>query len=165
MKIAILVASDKGARGERVDESGKVIQRMMKRFRTEVVAYDIVPDDKTIITKKLKHYSDKLKADIVVTTGGTGLGPRDVTPEATRAVIERDVPGLSEYMRLEGLKKTRRSILSRGVCGMRKKTLIINLPGSPKGVKESLGLIIDIIPHALHMMAGHGHPAPPSNFR
>ena len=110
-----------------------------------------------IIAKKLKHYSDKLKADIVITTGGTGLGPRDVTPEATLSVIERDVPGLAEYMRLEGLKKTRRSILSRGVCGMRKKTLIINLPGSPKGVKESLGLIIDIIPHALHMMAGHGH--------
>ena len=159
MKIAILVASDKGSRGERRDESGKVIAEMMRRFRAKVVAYDIVSDDKDIIAKKLKHYSDKLKADIVITTGGTGLGPRDVTPEATLSVIERDVPGLAEYMRLEGLKKTRRSILSRGVCGMRKKTLIINLPGSPKGVKESLGLIIDIIPHALHMMAGHSHDA------
>lgn len=157
MKLAILVASDKGSRGERVDESGKAISEMMKRLRAQVVAYHIVPDDKDTIAKRLKYYSDKLKADVIVTTGGTGLGPRDVTPEATRAVIERDVPGLAEYIRLEGLKKTRRSILSRGVCGMRKKALIINLPGSPKGVKESLGAIMDIIPHALHMMAGHGH--------
>ncbi len=157
MRIAILVASDKGSRGERRDESGKVIAEMMKRLRAQVVAYDIVPDDKIIIAKKLKHYSDKLKADIALTTGGTGLGPRDVTPEATLAVVDRDVPGLAEYMRREGLKKTRRSILSRGICGMRKNTLIINLPGSPKGVEESLDLIIDLIPHAIHMIAGHGH--------
>ncbi len=156
-KAAVLTVSDRCSRGEYADQSGKVIIEIIKGSGGEVVRYDIVPDEEDAIKEKLISYCDELKVDLVLTTGGTGLGPRDVTPEATGKVAERIVPGISEFMRMEGLKKTKNSILSRGISAVRKNTLIINLPGSPKGAAESLMSIVDVIPHALLMIRGEGH--------
>jgi molybdenum cofactor synthesis domain-containing protein len=137
--------------------SGLVLFEMLGAAGAETVARDVVPDDKARIKEKLLYYCDELKVNVVFTTGGTGFGPRDITPEATLQVIERSIPGLPELMRLEGLKKTRKAMLSRGVCGIRGGTLIINLPGSPKAVKESLEAVLDLIPHSLEMLKGGGH--------
>ena len=156
-KAAILTASDRCSRGESADESGKIIIEMIKSIGGEAAAYDVVPDETDRIKERLIYYCDTLRARVVFTTGGTGFGARDVTPEATGQVIERAVPGLSELMRMEGLKKTKKAVLSRGVCGIRKDTVIINLPGSPRAVKESLEAVLDLIPHALEMMDGGGH--------
>jgi molybdenum cofactor synthesis domain-containing protein len=123
----------------------------------EVCEQIIVADDREAIASELKSLSEDRIVDVVLTTGGTGLGPRDVTPEATGSVCERMVPGLSEMMRAEGLKKTKNAVLSRGMAGIRNKTLVINLPGSPKGAKESLDAILDVLPHAVDMMLGGGH--------
>jgi len=117
----------------------------------------IVPDDRDAITRELARLAEEGGHDLVFTTGGTGLGPRDVTPEATGSVCDRLVPGLGELMRAEGLKKTRNAVLSRGTAGLRGKTLIINLPGSPKAVRECLAAILDVLPHAIEMMRGGGH--------
>lgn len=156
-EFAVLTSSDRCSRGEAEDASGPLVSELVRAVGAEVVAYDIVPDDTAVIKEKLVRYCDELKARLVITTGGTGFGPRDVMPEATLAVIERAVPGLPELMRAEGLKKTKKAVLSRGVCGLRGRTLIINLPGSPKAVKESLESVLDLIPHALEMMEGGGH--------
>jgi molybdenum cofactor synthesis domain-containing protein len=156
-KLAVLTSSDRCSRGESEDASGPLVAELVRAIGAEVAAYDIVPDDVEAIKAKLVHYCDVLKADLVVTTGGTGFGPRDVMPEAAAAVIERAVPGLPELMRAEGLKKTKKAVLSRGICGLRGRTLILNLPGSPKAVKESLEAVLDLIPHALEMMEGGGH--------
>ncbi|MBI4684733.1 MAG: MogA/MoaB family molybdenum cofactor biosynthesis protein [Nitrospirae bacterium] len=150
--VAILTLSDKGSKGEREDISGSVIKDALKGIDAVIQYYDILPDEKDLIKKKLLEYSDKV--DLILTTGGTGLSPRDVTPEATLEVIEKEIPGIAEAMRSEGLKKTRRSMLSRAVAGIRGRTLIINLPGSPKAVKENLGVIIDVIPHAIEKTRG-----------
>ena len=156
-KVVILTISDRCSRGEREDLSGKVIRELIKNLPLQVVKYEIIPDEVDIIKAKLIDYSDKLKVDLVLTDGGTGFTPRDVTPEATRAVIDKEVPGIAEAMRSGCFKASPRAILSRAVAGMRGRTLIINFPGSPKAVKESLEVIMDIIVHALDMIAGQDH--------
>jgi molybdopterin adenylyltransferase len=125
---------------------------MLKGIAAEVKYYEILPDEKGMIEERLREYSEKV--DLILTTGGTGLSPRDVTPEATREVIDREIPGIAEAMRLEGLKKTPRSMLSRAVAGVRGTTLIINLPGSPRAVQENLGAILDVLPHAIEKIRG-----------
>lgn len=154
IEVGVLTISDKGARGEREDQSGKVIEEIVKKIEGEVKYYRIIPDEKEIIQAELVKAVDKLHLDLILTTGGTGLGKRDVTPEATLAVIEKEVPGISEIIRSESFKKTNRAILSRGVAGIRKKSLIINLPGSPKGVKESLEIILKALPHGIEIIKG-----------
>ena len=150
--VAVLTLSDKGSRGEREDTSGPLIGEMLKEMDARVEYYEILPDEKEVIKEKLREYS--MKADLILTTGGTGLSPRDVTPDATLEVIEKDVPGIAETMRAEGMKKTPRSMLSRAVAGIRGGALIINLPGSPKAVRENLGAILDVIPHAIEKIKG-----------
>jgi len=157
-KAAVLTISDRCSRGERQDESGKVIIEMVKNLGAEIVLYDIIPDEAHLIKEKLLLCCDKLRADLVFTTGGTGLGPRDVTPEATAEISQKTIPGISELIRSEGLKKTKNAALSRGISVTRGNSVIINLPGSPKGVRESLAVILDILPHALDMLKGAGHP-------
>jgi len=149
--IAVLTLSDKGSKGERQDSSGPAIAEMLAEI-AEVKYYDILPDEKELIKERLIFYSGKV--DLVLTTGGTGLSPRDVTPEATMEIIEREIPGIAEAMRAEGLKKTKNAMLSRAVAGVRKQTLIINLPGSPKAVRENLAVIIDVLPHAICKIKG-----------
>ncbi len=149
--IAVLTLSDKGSRGERADQSGPLIADIIKDIG-RVDYYDTLPDERELIKKRLLEYAGKV--DLVLTTGGTGLSPRDVTPEATLDVIERQVPGIAEAMRMEGMKKTRRSMLSRAVAGVKGQTLIINLPGSPKAVKENLETILDVLPHAVEKIKG-----------
>lgn len=156
-RAAVLTVSDRCSRQEREDLSGKVIIDLIKGIDGQIIKYDIVPDEPDLIKDKLLSYCDDLKVDFVFTTGGTGLGPRDLTPEATEEVAEKNIPGISELIRLEGLKKTRNAMLSRGVSAIRKNSIIINLPGSPKGAKESLEAIMDIIPHAFEMLKGAGH--------
>jgi molybdopterin adenylyltransferase len=157
IKAAILTVSDSCAAGKRADESGRTIENVLAKNGFEVFEKRIVADDREAIANELRLLSDKATVDIVLTTGGTGLGPRDVTPEATSSVCERMVPGLSEMIRAEGFKKTKNAIISRGLAGIRNKTLIINLPGSPKGAKESLEVILAVLPHAVDMMLGGGH--------
>lgn len=149
---AILTLSDKGSRGEREDGSGPAIADIVKRIGAEVLHYDILPDEQILIREKLLYYCGKV--DIVFTTGGTGLSPRDVTPDATLEVIDKQIPGIAETMRMEGLSKTRRSMLSRAVAGYRGSTLIINLPGSPAAVRENLEVILDVLPHAVAKIKG-----------
>ena len=154
IKIGILTISDKGARGEREDISGKVIEEVVKKINGEVKYYRVIPDEKEIIQEELIKAVDSLCLDLILTTGGTGLGKRDVTPEATLAIIEKEAPGISEIIRIKSFKKTNRAILSRGVAGVRKESLIINLPGSPKGVRESLEIILDALPHGIEVLKG-----------
>ena len=154
LRVAVITASDRGFRGEREDRSGKYILQYFKEKGWQIAGYEIVPDEKDKIEEKLISISDKGKADLIVTTGGTGLSRRDVTPEATDNVIEKKVPGFCEIIRTEGQKKTPRAILSRGVSGIRKKTLIINLPGSIRGVKDSLELIYRPLPHGIDILTG-----------
>ncbi len=152
--VAVLTMSDKGHRGERVDESGPLIQQMMETHGAKVVQYALVPDEKVMISATLNLWVDRGDIDLILTNGGTGLGPRDNTPEATLAVVDRLVPGLAELMRAESYKKTPAGVLSRGVAGLRGHTLIVNLPGSPKAVKECLEAILPAIPHAIEMAKG-----------
>ncbi|MEW6459302.1 MAG: molybdopterin adenylyltransferase [Bacillota bacterium] len=152
-RVAVVTASDKGSRGEREDESGRVIEDMIVTLGWELVDTRIVPDDIEVIIETLVELCDD-RADLVLTTGGTGFAPRDNTPEATLAVVERQVPGLAEAMRAETSKKTPRAILSRGVAGIRKRTLIVNLPGSPKAVRECLEVILPALPHGLEILTG-----------
>lgn len=155
IKTAILTISD--TRNKDNDLSGKIIHKLLSPDKFQICAYDIVRDEKTEIKNKLIYYSDSIEVNLVLTNGGTGLGPRDITPDATMEIIEKLVPGISEHIRLEGTKKTPKSILSCGVSGVRKNTLIINLPGSPKAVEESIDCIIEVIPHAILMIKGAGH--------
>lgn len=150
----ILTMSDKGSRGEREDLSGREIERMIKTLAVEVKAYEVIPDEVEVIKARLIDFADRLKLDLVLTTGGTGVTPRDVTPEATKAVIERELPGMSEAMRAESLKKTPNAMISRAVCGIRKNTLIINLPGSPKAVKENLAVVMPALIHTIEKIKG-----------
>ena len=154
IKVGILTISDKGSKGEREDQSGKVIGEVVKEINGEVKYYQIIPDEKNIIQEELIKAVDKLHLDLILTTGGTGLAKRDVTPDATLEVIEKEVPGISEIIRSESFKKTDRAILSRGVAGIRKESLIINLPGSPKGVRESLEIILEALPHGIEILKG-----------
>jgi len=152
--LGILTISDKGSRGEREDESGKVIKELLAALDAHPVKYDIVPDEREVISGRLREWVDEEGIDLIVTTGGTGLSPRDVTPEATLAVVERMAPGFAEAMRAESLKKTPRAMLSRGVAGIRGRSLIINLPGSPRGVRECLEVILPALPHAIEVLKG-----------
>lgn len=157
IRVAILTVSDTCSQGKREDISGQTIRDILPADKFEICDYKITADEQRDIEKELMYFTDEVRADIVFTTGGTGLGPRDVTPEATAAIYQKMVPGLAEAMRLEGMKKTKRAILSRGVAGARGNTLIVNLPGTPKGVRESLEIILDVLPHAKDMLLGRGH--------
>ncbi|MHC4739514.1 MAG: MogA/MoaB family molybdenum cofactor biosynthesis protein [Planctomycetota bacterium] len=157
IKVAILTVSDSCSAQRREDISGQTIKEMLEGEKFEICDYKIVADEHREIRKQLIHFADETKVDIILTTGGTGLGPRDVTPEATTEVCQRMVPGLAEMMRLEGLKKSKNSILSRAAAGIRGNTLIINLPGSPKAVRQSLEIILDVLSHAVDMLLGKGH--------
>jgi molybdopterin adenylyltransferase len=151
----VLTISDKGYRGERIDESGQVAQQYIRQLMDfQIKKYEIIPDEKEIIETKLKDWTDNVGLDLVITSGGTGLSPRDVTPEATMAVVDRLIPGLTEVMRMETKKKSPTSVLSRAVAGSRGKSLIVNLPGSPGGVRECMEVILPVIPHALETLAG-----------
>lgn len=154
IRTGILTASDKGSSGLRADESGRVIAELVKQIGAEVVEYTVVPDELAIISANLIKMADELNIDLILTTGGTGFSPRDITPEATLAVIDRQVPGIPEAMRLKSLEITPRAMLSRAVAGIRNKTLIINLPGSPKGVSECLEVILPVLPHAVEILKG-----------
>jgi len=154
IKVGILTISDKGSKGEREDLSAKVIEEVVKKISGEVKYYQIIPDEKDIIQEELIKAVDKLHLDLILTTGGTGFAKRDVTPEATLEVIEKEVSGISEIIRSESFKKTNRAILSRGVAGIRKESLIINLPGSPKGARESLEIVLEALPHGIEILKG-----------
>jgi molybdopterin adenylyltransferase len=156
-KVVVLTISDKCSKGERKDESGRITQEIVKGLPGAVMKYEIVPDEPAMIKEKLIDYCDNLKVDLVLTTGGTGFTARDLTPEATRGVIEREVPGIPEAMRIKSLQSTERAMLSRGIAGIRKKTLIINLPGSSRGAKESLEAVLSALPHGLDMIAEKEH--------
>jgi molybdenum cofactor synthesis domain-containing protein len=150
----ILTISDRGSRGERQDKSGQAIREILSSIDARITDYDIVPDEKELIVEKLVKWADEDNLDVVITTGGTGLTPRDVTPEATLAVVDRIVPGFAEAMRAESLKKTPHAMLSRAVVGTRGKCLIVNLPGSPKAVRECLAVILPALPHAVETLKG-----------
>ncbi len=156
MKIGIITVSDRCSEGKREDKSGPLIRQMVESLG-EVIKYEIIPDEKAPVRGAIKEAVDQLKADLVLTTGGTGVSFRDVTPEATREVVEKEIPGFGELMRQKSFNITPLAILSRATAGTRGKSLIINLPGSPKAAKECLEIILPLIPHALDMIKGKGH--------
>jgi len=166
MRTGILTISDRGARGERPDASGPLIAEIVEQtLAATVVAHEIVPDDRQTISARLIAWADSGQMDLILTTGGTGFAPRDITPEATRAVLDREAPGLAEAMRAASLRKTPHAMLSRGVCGIRGRTLIVNLPGSPRAVRENLEVILPVLPHAIDLLrdapdSEQGHTAP-----
>jgi molybdopterin adenylyltransferase len=151
----ILTISDKGSRGERVDTSGQNLKAIMGSHGFAVKRYEIVPDQEGIIAETLARWIDEHHLDLVVTTGGTGVAPTDVTPEATRKIIDREIPGIAEAMRLASLQKTPNAMLSRGVAGIRKESLVINLPGSRKAAAENIEAVLAAIPHALDKIKGN----------
>lgn len=152
IRFGILTLSDRSARGERADSSGPALVALIQGEGWSVVKQSLLPDEESAIREILTHWADGGELDVILTTGGTGFSPRDVTPEATRAVIDRDAPGLAEAMRAASLKVTPHAMLSRIVTGIRRKTLIINLPGSPKGAVENLQVITSVIPHAVQLL-------------
>ena len=154
MRVAILTVSDRGSRGERADTSGDAIVEMIAATGGEVVRREIVPDEREQIAAMLRDWCDGGDIDLVLTTGGTGLAARDVTPEATLDIAERQAPGIAEAMRAEGLRQTPKAMLSRGVAAVRGRVLIVNLPGSEKGVRENLGAVIVVLPHAVELLRG-----------
>ena len=167
MRVGILTISDRSASGERPDDSGPLIRELAQsHFNAEITQTAVIPDELALIRDTLAGWCDTGELDLILTTGGTGFAPRDVTPEATRAVIEREAPGLAEAMRAASLALTPHAMLSRAVCGIRGRTLIVNLPGSPKAVRENLATLAPALPHAIQLLrgspsaeAGHQHPA------
>lgn len=151
-KVGIITCSDKGYKNERVDVSGEVIKEIVEKKGYEVIKYIILPDEEDLLYEEMVNQSDNLNVDLLLTTGGTGFSERDVTPEATRRAVEKLAPGISEAIRNYSLQITPRAMLSRAVSGIRNKTLIVNLPGSPKAVRESLEYIIDSLHHGLEIM-------------
>jgi molybdopterin adenylyltransferase len=154
INIGILTISDKGSRGHRQDKSGEVIRDVVAQLNSSIVKYEIVPDEVDIISGKLIDWADGGGVDVILTTGGTGLSRRDVTPEATLSVIDKEVPGFAEAMRAKSLEKTPMAVLSRAVAGLRGRCLIINLPGSPKAVQECLEVVLPALPHAVEIIKG-----------
>ncbi|MDR3593654.1 MogA/MoaB family molybdenum cofactor biosynthesis protein [Clostridium sp.] len=154
IRTAILTISDKGSRGERIDDTGPAIRCKLDNTEYSISFYKIVPDEKQEIERELIYLCDELKVDLILTNGGTGFSQRDVTPEATQNIIERYVPGIGETMRMKSLEITPKAILSRGIAGIRGKTLIINLPGSPKGAVENLEFVLSAIPHGIAILKG-----------
>lgn len=160
LRAKILVLSDAAASGGRPDASGPALRELLESQGWEVNACEILPDEFEAIRARLVEWSRANDCDLIVTTGGTGLAPRDVTPEATRAAIEKEVPGLAEIMRAAGLVKTRRAALSRGIAGTANGKLIVNLPGNPRGARESLESILDLLPHAIDICQGRTRHGP-----
>ncbi len=154
IQAGVLTLSDKGSRGEREDLSGPEAARMLREAGIETVHAEVVPDEAEIISAKLVEFADVRGLDLVVTTGGTGVSPRDVTPDATLKVIDREIPGMAEAMRRESMLKTPHAMISRAVAGIRGQTLIVNLPGSPKGVRENLAVILPALKHAIEKIKG-----------
>jgi molybdenum cofactor synthesis domain-containing protein len=158
VRAAVLTVSDSCYRGEREDRAGPQVAARLRELGWEVLATGLAPDDCAAIRQALETWAARHDLDAIFTTGGTGIAPRDVTPEATRAVIERELPGLPELMRAEGLKSTRRAVLSRAVAGVRNGKLILNLPGSPRGALESLNAVADLLPHVVEVAQGRASP-------
>lgn len=150
----IITVSDKGSWGERADTSSAEIRKVLENVSVSVVCYDIVPDERGMIAEKIIQYADDRKLDLILTTGGTGVSPRDVTPEATLDVIDREIPGIGEYMRAKSAEITPHAIISRAVAGVRKSSLIINLPGSPRGARENLSFVLPALKHAVEKIKG-----------
>ncbi len=162
IRAAVLTLSDKGSRGEREDMSGPAIKQRLQNIDAEIVSSDILPDEMQLIKERLMRLCND-SMDLILTTGGTGVSPRDVTPDATREVIDYEIPGIAEAMRMEGMKKTPYAMISRAVAGVRGRSLIINLPGSPKAVEENLSVIIDVLPHIIEKI--HGNTADCGHIR
>jgi molybdenum cofactor synthesis domain-containing protein len=154
IRAIVITVSDACSRGERQDESGETLARLLSEIGAELIAHKVVPDDLEPLAELLQQQADQGIANLIVTTGGTGFGPRDNTPEATRLVIEREAPGLAEAMRAVSLKHTPLAMISRGVCGIRKSCLIVNLPGSPKAVTENFAVIKPVLPHIADLLVG-----------
>lgn len=152
IRVGIITASDKGSKGEREDISSQVIEELIAEIDGEVVSYRIVPDEKKVLKARILEMITEDNVNLLLTTGGTGLAPRDITPDATLELIDRKVPGIAETMRMESLEITDRAMLSRAVAGIIQETLIVNLPGSPKAVQECLEVIISTLPHAIDLI-------------
>ncbi|CAN5212733.1 MogA/MoaB family molybdenum cofactor biosynthesis protein [soil metagenome] len=157
IRAVVITSSDACARGERVDESGATLVELLTELGAEIIATEILPDDLEPLSSTLRLYAERADVNLILTTGGTGLAPRDNTPEATRAVIEREAPGLAEAMRSETLKGTPTAMLSRGICGVRAGTLICNMPGSPRAIRECFAVIRPILGHAITLIEGGSH--------
>lgn len=154
LRVGVITASDKGSQGQREDASGAVLKELVKEIDGQVVLYTILPDDQEILAETMKKWVDDEALDLILTTGGTGFSLRDVTPEATIAIADRMVPGIAEVMRYESYKVTPKAMLSRAVAALRKKTLIINMPGSPKAVKECWAALVPALPHGIQILKG-----------
>ncbi|HYN85073.1 MAG TPA: MogA/MoaB family molybdenum cofactor biosynthesis protein [Pyrinomonadaceae bacterium] len=157
LRAVVITVSDRSARGERADESGEVLAGLLAEAGAQVVAKEVVADDLEPLAERLREWAGRADVNLVLTTGGTGLSPRDNTPEATRAAVEREVPGVAEAMRAASLARTPTAMLSRAVCGVRAGALILNLPGSPKAVRECFAVVRPVLAHAVSQLAGGGH--------
>jgi len=157
MNVAVITISDSVAHGERQDASGPAVKTRCQELKFTVVSSHVLPDDSAQIQTLLRDLADGRSVDVILTTGGTGIGPRDCTPEATQAIAERLIPGMAEEMRRQGLEHTPRAILSRGVAAIRGSTLVLNLPGSPKGALESLDAVVALLPHSVQIIHGARH--------